>query len=138
MSKPTNKTLRFIFIPVLIVTGFLLLLLKVDSLENNDSNNSTLGSTVSNVGGKQIIELKAKAGYFPASVVASANIDTILRVTTDSTFDCSSALSIPKLSIRKNLPPTATTDIFLGSQAPGSKLAGTCAMGMYNFSLSFN
>jgi len=121
---------------MLLIGGYLLL--KLNPSDSNSGNNSTQGTNVSSADGKQIIELKAKAGYSPASVVALANKDTILRVTTDSTFDCSSSLTIPKLGIRKNLQPTATTDIPLGSQTPGTKLAGTCAMGMYNFNLSFN
>lgn len=125
-----------IFIPMLVIIGYLLL--KANSFKENDSDGTTLGTNVFEADGKQIIELKAKAGYFPASITAAANKDTILRVITKGTFDCSSALVLPKLGIRKNLPPTATTDIPLGSQAAGTKLAGTCSMGMYNFSLSFN
>lgn len=131
-----NKPLVLFFIPILVLIA--VLLLKINFLENNDSNNSTFGTNVSRLDGKQVIQLRAKAGYSPTSIFASANEDTILRVTTDSTFDCSSALLIPKLNIRLNLPPTATTDIPLGSQAPGTLLAGTCAMGMYKFNLSFN
>lgn len=88
--------------------------------------------------GKQIIELLAKAGYSPSKVNAAANTETILRVNTDNTFDCSSSLTIPKLGIRKNLPPTAATDIPIPSQLAGTVLAGTCSMGMYNFNLYFN
>lgn len=136
MSNSLTKTLVLVSIPLFLIASYFLF--KVSSLKNESNNNSTLGTNVSTSNGKQIIELRAKAGYSPAEVAASANKDTILRVTTDSTFDCSSALTIPKLGIKKNLPPTDTTDIPLGSQTPGTKLAGTCAMGMYNFSLSFN
>jgi plastocyanin domain-containing protein len=136
MSNRLTKVLVIVSIPVFLIAGYLTL--KVSTLKDDSNSNSTLGTSVSDSNGKQIIEIKAKAGYSPASVIASANKDTILRVTTDSTFDCSSALTIPKLGIQKNLQPTATIDIPLGSQTPGTKLAGTCAMGMYNFSLSFN
>lgn len=136
MSNSLTKTLILISIPLFLLASYLVF--KISSVSNENSNTSMLGTTVSSSEGKQIIELIAKAGYSPSSVSAEANKETILRVVTDSTFDCSSALTIPKLGIRKNLPPTATTDIPLGSQAPGTKLAGTCAMGMYNFNLSFN
>lgn len=135
MSSPTNKTSMLMAIPILILLGILFFILNF--LRSTDTS-STSGTSVSTEDGKQVIEIKAKGGYSPASVAALANKDTILRVKTDSTFDCSSALTIPKLGIRKNLPPTATTDIPLGPQSPGTKLAGTCAMGMYNFNLTFN
>ena len=91
---------------------------------------------VSVVDGKQIIEMKAKAGYFPMKVTAKAGMPTILRVHTSGTYDCSSALRVPSMNISKNLPPTGTTDIDLGSPSAG-KLDGTCSMGMYPFEIDF-
>lgn len=85
----------------------------------------------------QMIELTAKAGYFPKTQTAKANTPTTLRVKTNSTFDCSSAFAIPSLGIRKNLPPNGNTDIAIPPQAPGTKLAGTCGMGMYRFDVEF-
>ena len=118
---------------------FVLIFLGVILLKNNSAKNSgTVGTSIINSDGKQIIELLARAGYSPASISASANAETILRVKTDSTFDCSSSLTIPKLGIRKNLPPTAVTDILLGTFNPNTKLAGTCSMGMYHFNIAFN
>jgi len=136
MSNSVIKILVLVSIPVFVLTGYLILRSSFVTAKN--SVNSSPRTTVFDSDGVQIIELTAKAGYSPSSISAKAGKDTILRVITNSTFDCSSALTIPKLGIRKNLPPTSTTDISLGSQDPGTKLAGTCAMGMYNFSLSFN
>lgn len=85
----------------------------------------------------QMVELKAKGGYFPQSQTAKANMPTTLRVKTDSTFDCSSALNIPSLGVRKNLPPSGSTDIAIPPQASGAKLKGTCSMGMYHFEVGF-
>lgn len=88
------------------------------------------------VDGKQIIEIKAKGGYFPMEITAEAGIPTILRVSTSGTFDCSSAIRIPSMDISKNLPSTGQTDIDLGTPEAG-KLAGTCGMGMYPFEIDF-
>ena len=86
---------------------------------------------------KQVIEIKAKGGYSPSLSIAKANVPTILRVTTNSSFDCSSALRIPAIGYSKNLPPTGTTDIELPTQAAGTTLKALCSMGMYNFSIQF-
>lgn len=88
------------------------------------------------VDGKQIIEIKAKGGYFPMEVTAQAGMPTTLRVDTNGTFDCSSAIRVPSMNISKNLPPTGQTDIDLGTPEAG-KLAGTCGMGMYPFEIDF-
>ena len=94
------------------------------------------GTNVSIVDGKQIIEINAKGGYSPLKSTAKANIPTILRVSTSGTFDCSSAVRIPSMGISKNLPPSGTTDIDLGSPKV-SVLDGTCGMGMYPFKIEF-
>lgn len=123
-----------------IIIPLLILALAIGANIKVDSSNKTVLSEQSNKeeGNKQILELKAKGGYSPSIINAKANMDTVLRVKTNSTFDCSAALTIPKLGIRKNLPPSASTDIALGTQQAGTEIAGTCAMGMYNFLLKFN
>ncbi len=136
MSSSTNKLIVVICISALLVFGLFLLI--YSPKEGTINTDSTESPVVYEEEGKQVIEIKAKAGYFPTSTQAAPNKDTVLRVTTDNTFDCSSALTIPKLGIRKNLPPTAKTDIALGPQSPGSKITGSCTMGMYSFNLSFN
>lgn len=93
-------------------------------------------SNVSIVDGKQIIEIKAKGGFLPRKSMAKAGIPTILRLNTKGTFDCSSSVRIPSLNISKNLPPSGTTDIDLGSPALGI-LNGACGMGMYPFEIDF-
>ncbi len=97
-----------------------------------------ISQNVRSVEGKQVIEVSAKGGYSPRMTVAKANVPTILRVTTNATFDCSSALRIPALSYSKNLPATGTTDIEVPAQAAGTTLKALCSMGMYNFSITFN
>lgn len=95
-------------------------------------------NNVSIVDGKQIIEIGAKGGYSPRITTAKANMPSIIRMSTKGSFDCSSAVSIPGLGYRANLPPTGTTDIEVPPQKPGSALQGLCAMGMYNFQIKFN
>lgn len=110
--------------------------------KNNNDSNSDINSeqnvnNVSIVDGKQIIEIRAKGGYSPRTTTAKADIPTVIKIDTKATFDCSSALVIPSLSYRKNLPLTGETLIDLPPQKAGSKLQGLCAMGMYNFLINF-
>lgn len=107
---------------------------------NNNAGNSApaeIANNVTVVDGKQIIEISAKGGYSPKVSTAKAGLPTVVKVTTKATFDCSSALTIPSLNYRKNLPPSGETTIDLPAQAAGSTLQGICAMGMYNFSIKF-
>lgn len=93
-------------------------------------------SNVSVVDGKQIVEISVKGGYQPKKSMAKAGIPTILRFTTNSTFDCSSSITLPSLKVSKILPNTGSTDIEIGTQQ-ASTLQGTCSMGMYSFSVVF-
>lgn len=94
------------------------------------------GNNVSIVDGKQIVEIRAKGNYSPRKSVAKAGIPTILRFNTEGTFDCTSVMRIPSMNITKNLPPSGSTDIDLGSPAVAT-LQGTCGMGMYPFEIEF-
>jgi plastocyanin domain-containing protein len=88
--------------------------------------------------GKQILNLKAKGGYSPSLIKASADTPTILRVETKGTFDCSTALVINQVNYRGYLPTTGQTDIEIPPQSAGSVINGTCSMGMYSFRITFN
>ncbi|MEI7765308.1 MAG: cupredoxin domain-containing protein [bacterium] len=105
---------------------------------NGQEKNSTeeTANNVSIVDGKQIIVLKAKGGFSPIHSFAKAGVPTILRVSTNGTFDCSSIIRIPDMNISRNLPMTGTTDIDIGSQVAGI-FDGTCGMGMYPFDIKF-
>ena len=94
-------------------------------------------SNVSIVDGKQIITIDARGGYFPQMTIAKADMPTIIKVETKSTFDCSSALVIPDLNYQKNLPPTAVTEIEVPPQKAGEEIQGLCSMGMYSFQIKF-
>lgn len=93
-------------------------------------------NNISIVDGKQIIEIKAKGGFYPLRSTAKAGIPTILRVNTSGTFDCSSILRIPSMDLTKNLPMSGTTDIDIGAQKIGT-FQGNCGMGMYPFEIEF-
>ncbi|HEY4505170.1 MAG TPA: cupredoxin domain-containing protein [Candidatus Paceibacterota bacterium] len=93
-------------------------------------------NNVSIVDGKQIIEIDARGGYWPAKSQAKAGIPTVLRFKTNGTFDCSAFVRIPSMSLSKILPQTGSTDIDLGSAKAGI-LQGMCGMGMYPFEINF-
>lgn len=101
-------------------------------------NNQESKNNVSIVDGKQIIEIGAKGGYSPRTTNAQANIPTVIKMKTNGSFDCSSALVIPSLNYRNNLPLSGETSIEVPAQKPGAKLQGLCAMGMYSFTIDFN
>lgn len=94
-------------------------------------------SSTTEASGKQVIEIFAKGGYSPRQVKARAGEESVLRVKTQNTFDCSTALVIPSLSYQAQLKPTGIVDIPLPAQEPGSKLVGLCSMGMYSFEVTF-
>lgn len=116
----------------LLIGGAILLVSSGKTLESN-----TKANNVSIVDGKQIIEIGAKGGYAPKVSTAKADIPTILRVQTRGTFDCSSALAIPSIGYRANLPPSGITEIEVPAQKSGATMRGLCAMGMYNFQIKF-
>lgn len=93
-------------------------------------------SNIAMVDGKQIVTINTKGGYSPTKSLAKAGVPTVLRFVTNGTFDCSSSIRIPSLSINKMLPQTGTTDIEVGTQTVAT-LQGTCGMGMYHFAVSF-
>ena len=95
-------------------------------------------SNVSVIDGKQIIEIGAKGGYSPTLTAAKANMPTVVRVQTNGTFDCSSAITIPSIGYRANLPPTGSTDIEVPSQTAGTSMHIVCAMGMRSALVNFN
>lgn len=133
IKKDSLKNFALVLVIAILLVGGIILFSKKGSTSNEGTSES-----VSMSGETQIIDLIAKGGYSPAVIIAAADKETILRVNTNNTFDCSSALSIPKLGIQKNLPLTGKTEIALGIQKAGSEIEGTCIMGMYNFKIKFS
>ncbi len=130
------KYILFGIIAVVVLVGGIVLVLSTGS--KTDSKSTAEQGDLSIVDGKQIIDITAKGGYSPKVITAKADMPTILRVNTNSTFDCSSTLSIPSIGYTANLPPTGTTDVPVPPQRAGTRLNGLCAMGMYNFEVNFN
>lgn len=126
--------MKFIIIATLIAAG---IIGGTMFFLSGNSAPTTQVVTASVVDGKQIISITAKGGYTPRSSVARADMPTIIRVTTKGTFDCSSALTIPGIGYRTNLPLSGTTDINVPPQKAGTTLRGLCTMGMYTFSIDF-
>ncbi len=127
-----KSTIISILIAVVFIGGALFFVKgKSDAPQGEVKNNVTV------VDGKQIIEIDAKGGYSPRVTTAKADMPTVIKVKTQGTFDCSSALIIPSLSYQKNLPQTGVTDIEVPPQKTGSTVQGICSMGMYNFSIKF-
>ncbi len=128
--------MKFIIIATLIaaaiIGGTILLIQKSPT-----SSAQAPSDALSVVDGKQIIPITAKGGYTPRATTARADIPTIIRVVTRGTFDCSSALTIPSIGYRKNLPASGVTDIEIPPQKVGTTLRGLCSMGMYTFSIDF-
>jgi len=109
-----------------------------DNKNNSNSGVQQIADNVSMVDGKQVITINAKGGYSPKITTAKAGIPTIIKMNTRGTFDCSSAIMIPSLNYRNNLPPSGETLIDVPTQNAGTTLQGLCSMGMYNFSINFN
>jgi plastocyanin domain-containing protein len=81
--------------------------------------------------------VRVKAGYYPREIVLPANRETVLRLETKDTYDCSASFSINKLGIERFLPPNGFTDITLPAQPEGSEIIAGCSMGMYSFKIKF-
>jgi plastocyanin domain-containing protein len=90
----------FILFTIGLTAVFIVLLIVVG---NKSGGGAGDGNNVSIVDGKQVIEILARGGYSPRKTVAKAGVPTILRVKTQNTYDCSSALVIPALNYRKFL-----------------------------------
>jgi plastocyanin domain-containing protein len=101
---------------------------------NADTAGTSENVTIRN--GTQYIDITAKGGYAPRKTLAQAGLPTVLKVVTNGTYDCSSAITIPDQGVNQYLPPSGTTDIALGTPAVGT-LQGTCSMGMYQFEIDF-
>lgn len=126
-----------IIIPLvgLVVYG-LIALIRWDPQAQENTLANGMSTNVSILNGTQYIDLTAKGGYSPQETIAQAGIPTVLQVTTNGTFDCSSAITIPQQKISKTLPASGTTEIVLGTPSLGL-LQGTCSMGMYRFEIDF-
>ena len=129
-----NSTVISLLATIMIIGGALLFSSHSGSPQVVDTTPRV--NNVSMENGKQIVEVSAKAGYLPKKTIAKIGVPTVLRLKTDGTFDCSSALRIPSMGINKHLPASGTTDIDIGTPQVAS-ITGVCVMGMYSFRVDF-
>lgn len=92
-------------------------------------------ATVAN--GIQYVDITAQAGYSPRTIRAQAGMQTIIRMKTENTYDCSSALVIPALGYTTTLSPTGVVEIPVPADKAQGTLEGRCSMGMYRFGIVF-
>lgn len=119
----------------ILIVGAIILFGNNKSSVNSTDIQSTSANNNDNLG-TQIIEMTAKNGFNPNKFTIKAGKKTILRITTNGTYDCSSSIRIPSLSISKFLDPTGTADIEISAQTSGTEIDGTCGMGMYPFKIN--
>lgn len=119
-----------VLVGVLVIGGAVVFSQKTDGSEQVVQN-------VSMEGEKQIIEIDAKGGYSPKLTTAKAGVPTVLRLKTNGTYDCSSAVTIPSIGFRKNLEAVGVTEVEIPANGAQGTLEGLCSMGMYSFSVKF-
>lgn len=129
-----KKIIALIILATLASIPIIILTKKTSSTPSTEQ----ISKNITTVDGKQVITIDAKGGYTPRKTDAKANTPTLLKIKTSSTFDCSSALVIPSLNYRKNLPPSGETVVEIPPQKPGTNIRGLCSMGMFSFNLMFN
>lgn len=87
--------------------------------------------------GVQYVDIEARAGYTPRNTRAQAGIPTVIRMTTDNTYDCSLALVIRDLDHQSFLPQSGITEIEVPAEKARGTLRGMCSMAMYHFEIEF-
>lgn len=130
-----NKTIVISVLVAAVLIGIMVLFPGRNTAPSAGDSQSIHNVTVE--GGTQVITINAKGGYFPRVTQAKAGMPTIVKVSTQGTFDCSSALTIPSIGYSKNLPLSGETEIAIPPQEAGTTIQGLCSMGMYNFVLRF-
>jgi plastocyanin domain-containing protein len=133
-----NKNIFFGVLVAVILVGGVVWYALAGANNNSVQSNLQPSSNISVVDGKQFIDITAKGGYAPRTMVAKAGLPTVLRVKTQGTFDCSSGLTIPKLNYQKSLPATGLEEITVNPDQAQGTLQGVCGMGMYSFKIAFS
>ena len=144
--KKNNIPILIIIVAIIISAG---MIYNSKSGQRGDTQNpqdvtstvtgTTTGTASSNVtmeNGIQVVTLEARGGYSPRRSLGKAGIPTVVRFSTNGTFDCSLSVRIPSLNISKILPQTGTTDISINTPSIGL-FRGSCGMGMYPFEIDF-
>lgn len=125
-------------LPLILSIGAAVLIIGGAAMFSTNSDKSApVAQNIYMEGEKQIVEIDAKGGFSPQVSTAKAGVPTTLRVKTNSTYDCSAGVRIQKLGVSENLDATGVRDIDVSPESAQGTLSGTCAMGMYNFSVNF-
>lgn len=136
LEKKTRLTTKLFVIGSSLITIFLLIT-TVFLFTSNKSHSLTKTSAITQESDRQIITIQAKNGFSPKSITAEANKPTLLKITTNNTYDCTSEIKIPDLNFSKILPPSGTTELEIPAQKTTSVVRGFCGMGMYSFDIKF-
>lgn len=138
MNKQTTpKILLLSFAILVIFTSIFSLGFLVISKQSQPKTAVLSSSLKTDQKGQQIVEISAKNGFTPKITEAKADTATVLKVSTENTFDCSSAVVINELGINKILPSTGVTDIELGAQPSGKIITAFCNSGINSFQIKF-
>jgi len=131
-----NKT-ALIIIGLGLFVGLAIILFSIpkSNIVNNTKLEQIPNSEIKD--GIQYITIDAKGGYSPRVSTAKGGIPTKLIVKTNSTYDCSAALSVKSVGFQKILQKTGEEVIDLGTPVSGTPVRGVCGMGMYNFLVNF-
>ncbi len=129
-----NKVfLPWIGVAILAIIGFFVIF---PSSPSSSSGSTTESANVVVKNGTQYVTVDVKGGYSPKISTIQAWLPTKLVMRTNGTYDCSSSLVIRSLNYRNSLPASGEIEIDLGTPESGKKIAWTCGMGMYSFSIN--
>ena len=126
-----------ILVSVVIGIGIIWLLVGTNSNDISSQSANNYLNTVSQQNDEQHIRILARSGYTPNKITAKSNQHTILEIETKGTYDCSSSISIPKLSYRNHLPATGVTNIEIPANMAQNSIEILCGMGMYRATINF-
>lgn len=135
-TKQNTTALIFIIFIIIIfaVTAFILLTQSAGNTAEKEISTNVV--TIEN--DKQNIDIGVSInGYDPKYIYAKGNLETNLHFKSYDAIGCEQSLTIPKLGITKILPANGETDIKIAAQQTGTKLVGSCSMGMYTFTIEF-
>lgn len=128
--------MKSIFLAIIIAVGLIGgTVYLVTANQNQTQSNAESNVTIKN--GQQIVKITAKGGYQPKVTTAKAGLPTTLQIETTGTYDCSTAIVIPDLNYKSNLPPSGITEVSIPPKQPGEVLNSGCSMGMYHFQIKF-
>ena len=127
-----KKNLPWILVGILALVSVFIMLPKNETSVVGPATNVVVRD------GVQYVTINARGGYRPKTSAIKSDIPTKLIVKTNNTYDCSSSLVVRSVNYRGMLLASGETEIDLGTPKSGEKIAGTCSMGMYNFSINVN